>query len=260
MSFDSKILKAIKNPSLALKKISLHLRGRLDSSTVSDKDAAAFFAVARGSNLVLLQTLLPFLKTSKVIFDVGANAGYFSKEILDAGYKGKIVLFEPIPNLMAIAVRTLAPYNVEKSFINSALGDKNISGEIFLPNDSNIGWNTLVQEKTKSKRVIKISIEDTKFYAKNYLPDFIKIDVEGYELFVLRPFLEVINSDYRPTFLVELGWGKSNPNWPKFIDLASLFIKKGYKFFKATDPQCELTIAELTNLDHTLDALIKPEI
>ncbi len=72
-----------------------------------------------------------------------------------------------------------------------------------------------------------------------------KIDVEGYELFVLRPFLDFIDQTYRPEFLVELGWGKSNPNWPDSCPVAAELVARGYRFLNARDTTAELSLSDL---------------
>ena len=131
-----------------------------------------------------------------------------------------------MPNLLSIGVQTLAPFNIEKIFINAALGEECGTIELFLPHDSNIGWITAVKEKARTGKRINAKMESTKKHAEIYWLDLVKIDVEGFELFVLRPFLDLISAEYKPDFLVELGWGVSNPHWKEFILLANELQKR----------------------------------
>lgn len=196
-SFLHKFLRTINDPDKLFNTIWLKLK-KLDPISVSDVDAKKFFKMAQKSNEILFEAVAPRIKNAKTIFDVGANSGYFTKGLIDKGFKGRVCLFEPIPNLMSIAVRTLAEYKNDKIFVNSALGEKSDTLNIFLPEDSNIGWITLVESKATSTKSIQVTVTPTLEIAKLFLPEFVKIDVEGFELFVIRPFLSLISPSYKP--------------------------------------------------------------
>jgi len=204
----------------------------------------------------MVESIKPLLAQSKAVFDVGANSGFFSKAICESGFCGKLVLFEPVPNLLSIAVQTLAPYNIEKIFINAALGEECGTIDLFLPHDSNIGWITAVKEKARTGKRLNAKMESTRKHAEIYRPDLIKIDVEGFEIFVLRPILDLIGEDYKPDFLVELGWGISNPHWEEFILLAKALQKKGYCFYEANSGKKNIDISSLETLSGTIDVII----
>ena len=257
----NKILKAINNPriffGLFKRKFSDKFIHRLNPIKVTHREAENFFSTVAQENNHLVRMVQPYLESASVVFDVGANSGFFSKEILKAGFSGKIILFEPIPNLLSIAVNTLSKHNVEKIFVNSALGEIAGELELFLPNDSNIGWITAVKE-TVNQKSIRVLISSTKEYAIKFKPDFVKIDIEGFEAFVLRPFVELVDATFRPTFLVELGWGISNPHWGIFMDVARAFDKKGYTFYSVNSEKTKLSIENLAEMTHTQDVLICP--
>jgi hypothetical protein len=131
--------------------------------------------------------------------------------------------------------------------------------ELFLPNDSNIGWITAVGEKATGQRSIKTRVVDLAPYLAAFRPDLVKIDVEGFELFVLRPFLSVLSDDYQPSFLVELGWGVSNPHWDGFMRFSREVAARGYLFVEALTGR-ELSLTELSTLKQTVDVVIRPRL
>lgn len=101
-----KIARAICRPRYTLKIIKYKYRinfSNLDPTKVTLNQAIDFFAMQEHENESLIFSIQAHIEKSDVIFDVGANAGFFSKMILENGYKGKIVLFEPIDNLVKIA-------------------------------------------------------------------------------------------------------------------------------------------------------------
>jgi FkbM family methyltransferase len=258
-SIPRKLFRAIKNPKKAFDYLWLKIN-KLDPTSVSDHEAKKFFDNAKAGNEKLFHHVAPRIKTAKTIFDVGANSGYFAKGVIDKGFSGRVCLFEPIPNLLSIAVRTLSGYKNDKIFVNSALGEKYETVNIFLPDDSNIGWITLVEQKATSTKSIPITVTPTFVYASLFLPEFVKIDVEGFELFILRPFLRLISPTYKPTFLVELGWGKTNPHWSEFLTVALELQKQGYKFINLSNGPRNMTFDDLASLNETIDVLIEAEI
>ena len=136
----------------------------------TEEQAKDFFVGFAAENSKLVEKCLPYIAKSSTVFDVGANAGYFSEEILKTGFKGQLVLFEPIPNLLSIAINTLAEYENPKIFVNAALGEAQGNLELFLPNNSNIGWITAVREKTKNAKSIIVTVSSTLYFVEKYRP------------------------------------------------------------------------------------------
>jgi FkbM family methyltransferase len=202
---------------------------------------------------------LPFISEAKVIFDVGGNAGYFSKEILESGFDGRIILFEPLANLIQIARANLSNWLDQITFENVALGQNDGVLNLYLPDDSNIGWITAVREKATSNKKIQVKVASALSYVEEFRPEFIKIDVEGFELEVLQPILEAISDSYRPTFLIELGWGVSNPYWEQFLGAASKMISLGYSFSNAQNGGLVLSLKDLAKLKVTIDVVISSQ-
>ena len=229
---------------------------KLDPMTVSNFQSKIYFRMAAPGNNLIIENTYKYVIAANTVFDIGSNAGYFAKGLCERGYTGKLCLFEPVPNLLSISVNTLKDFKVEKIFINSALGDTDGEMELFLAQNSNIGWNTFVHQKTNSGKSIKITIEDTYKYIKLFSPEFLKIDVEGYEFFILTRIIDLISTSYKPTFVVELGWGISNPHWSDFLILASKFQEIGYHFYSLTEPDKVLSLFDLKHLDRTMDVIL----
>jgi FkbM family methyltransferase len=237
----------------------LYLRHiKLNPITVNRKQSKYFFELAKPANNHLITHLIDEIISAECIFDIGANVGYFAKGILDVGFTGRILLFEPIPNLLSHAIFNLREYTNEKLFINAALGCNSQSLEIYLPDDSNIGWITFISEKTNSKSIIEVRVQSTEEYINLYKPDFLKIDVEGYEFNILKPLVKLISLDYQPTLLVEVGWGITNPNWTELVTIFQAFYEKGYVFYKIKDFKIPITLSELNNLNQTTDIIFAP--
>ena len=127
--------------------------------------------------------------------DIGANIGLWSKDL--SSYFDRLVCFEPNPYCEDYLKKNI---NLEKSKINScALGEKNEIKNLFI-HPLNSGASSFVN-KTKigfqkdsgaiygefPKETLQKNVEVKKLDDFNYNNiDFIKIDVQGYELSVLK--------------------------------------------------------------------------
>lgn len=131
-----------------------------------------------------------------VFFDIGAHFGYFS--LMADGLGGKVFAFEPRPGNRSFFERhmrintaknvTLYPY---------AIGDK--EGTVHF--NTNTGSATGHVSETGDLTVEMISMDQWVSDGKLPKPDFIKIDVEGGELEVLKGCYKTI-STYKPKLLV----------------------------------------------------------
>lgn len=144
---------------------------------------------------------------SAVIYDMGANLGYFSLLCANHGEgKSTVYAFEPIPGNMNILCRHLLMNKVANVLpVNMAVSDQ--FGIIdFSADNSSVSYTYKQSSEYYGNRAINIKVAiislDTltgKFgFSK---PDVLKIDVEGAELDVLNGATETIKK-YRPRILL----------------------------------------------------------
>lgn len=184
---------------------------------------------------------------SPLVLDIGANLGAYSipiaKDIQDKN--GKVMAFEPqriifyqlCANVFLNRLENIFPHYMavdEKSgFVDIPDFDysKNINNMAFsLDKNSRILHGIEDSNKNIYYKVKSISLDD--FYVDR-APALIKIDVEGYELNVLRGTLSFLETHRYPPIIFE-AWSF---DW--FIDgkneLLAYIEKIGYKWFKIDD-------------------------
>jgi FkbM family methyltransferase len=163
---------------------------------------ATIYATHRWGSAVgaALERLLP---AGGTFVDVGANIGYFS--LLAArvvGEQGTIVAFEPIPRLVDQARRSADASEIRNiRFVAAACGAEPGSAMIEV-DGHDIGTSSLAIGKptSRSMRVKVVKLDDE--LCDEPRVDVIKIDVEGYELDVLRGATQVL-ARHAPTVIVE---------------------------------------------------------
>ena len=139
-----------------------------------------------------------FLKShksgNKLIFDVGANRGH--KSAIFSKLASKVIAFEPSEKLFEHLQSRFK--NSKVSVFNYALGESVSETELFLV-EHNEAYNSLnkkhIQTTTTSRGIAnldtvkrqKIKVEVLENFIRKFgVPKYIKIDVEGYELEVLK--------------------------------------------------------------------------
>lgn len=133
------------------------------------------------------------LKQGMVVYDIGANAGYYSLLASRAvGESGRIFAFEPVKENMAFLQRH-AELNSAKNIVRveAAVADREAT-EYFKPGTSGTGsgHGRLSPEGAVAVRVT--SLDAFVFSGGNPPPDCIKIDVEGAEERLLKGALKVL--------------------------------------------------------------------
>ena len=131
------------------------------------------------------------------VIDIGANVGQFSVEILDNGFKGEIISFEPLTSAYSELVKNSKKYNNWTIYPKSAIG--NTDGEIEINISNNSVSSSILNISKKhidaSNESRYIGIEKVRIhkldslFSKEQLKDkniFIKIDTQGFEWQVLE--------------------------------------------------------------------------
>ena len=132
----------------------------------------------------------------KTVLDVGANAGQYSSELRKAGYKGRIISFEPLSEAFhKLSMNAL--YDKNWQTFNLALGDTNGITSIHIsmhsPSSSLLPMTPLHNEAAPDSAYIKeeqieIKTLDSIFDTLGISGEnvFLKVDTQGYEKKVLE--------------------------------------------------------------------------
>ena len=161
--------------------------------------------------------------------DIGANLGYYARTISRlAGPAGKVYAVEPVAPIRKVLSRNLRRC-ANTEILPYALGTE--SKPIVMANDSaretgyfGTGQNFVNDGGTSAAAEFPARMRrGSELFAGLERLDFIKCDIEGYEVVVmneLRPLLE----RFRPTVLIETG-GENRPQ------IVALFTTLGYAGF-----------------------------
>lgn len=182
-----------------------------------------------------IRFLFDSIKKGQTCFDIGAHkAGYLYWMLQLAGETGKVVAFEPQSFLFEYITnlkKTLNWKNVTVEHL--ALSDSIGKSELFIPLNKTKKHSspgaTLLPNINKSKiaktEIVQTQTLDSFCKINKLVPDFLKIDVEGNELNVIKGGIEII-SEYKPKLLVEIE--ERHAGKEKVLETLELFDTLGY--------------------------------
>ncbi len=150
-------------------------------------------------------------RTNPIIFDIGANIGTFTTWMAMTFPQGKIYSFEPQRLIFQMLCGNLAINNFDNCYAyNLGLGNINTRIEIQEPNyykQEDFGIFSLVEDKVENKSGISTMVEIMtldNFVELNQVGrvDYIKIDVEGMDIDVLKGAEKTL-AKHAPTIFIE---------------------------------------------------------
>ena len=136
-------------------------------------------------------------KNGDIVIDAGAHIGVFSlKAAKQVGDKGKVLAFEPEPSNFRFLIRNVKANNLHNVHaFQVALGETKSFAPLYLAQQSwaNSLCRDLLGANTPSISVPVWALDDfLKSYSISFV-DFLKIDVEGYEIEVLKGVRQTLN-------------------------------------------------------------------
>jgi FkbM family methyltransferase len=177
------------------------------------------------------------LREGSNCIDVGANEGRFLHHMLARAPQGRHYAWEPIPALAERLREAFPTVEVRQAALYDEAGESEFT---FVPDDT--GYSGLreraypSQYRTEKIRVPLERLDDV--LPRDYVPDLIKIDVEGAELQVFRGGMETITR-HRPVIVFEHGPGASDRYGTTPETVYELLVgEAGYRIFDldATGP------------------------
>jgi FkbM family methyltransferase len=175
---------------------------------------------------------LPFLSEGAIVFDVGANCGDWSLELRRlANFKLNFFMFEPQEACRELLARLPIEHKV---IVRAAVGESCGVATLYSPGP---GWaNASLYDRRDSAfehqtflpvQVPLLSLDE--FIYENGLDriDYLKIDVEGHELEVLKGCRESLSSGLIKAIAFEFGTGNVNSR-TYFRDFWDLLTRYNY--------------------------------
>ena len=197
---------------------------------------ATLKALRRGSQEKRMY--LSIVRKGDVVIDVGANVGYFTKLFSDlVGPGGEVHAFEPLQSTFQLLSRNIRRFPAHRNVsLNClALGDQNQKTILYVP-DSDHVQAALTRHRDGSwisNQIRAVNVEMIRLdrYAERFPKiDFVKCDVEGAELLVLRGGQSTLRR-CRPNIFLELEerW-TSSFGWTA-ADVVRFLREIGYQYF-----------------------------
>lgn len=170
------------------------------------------------------------IKPGMNIVDVGANIGLLSMTFARlAGPSGHVFAFEPESELFAtleLNCRNNGFKNI--SCFNMALGAKTGTSLLFV-SDLHRGDNRMFGAETSSRKTREVNISRLDDIIKDQHVDFVKIDVQGYEMRVLQGMERLISRSPKLRVMFEF--------WPKGLLEAGTKPEELLRYFRERDLQ-----------------------
>lgn len=182
-----------------------------------------------------------FAKTSRIVFDIGANAGIYSLAARASNSSATIHAFEPTPSIAQHFDDTLALNGLTQQITVHRMAVATETGTAFLnlfgaERFGNEGMNfvTLDQQEGESIGVPTVSVDD--FCDEHAIDtiDLMKIDVQGNEPAVLEGAMKKIQEGKLNVVFFELNWNRTDRSKCSATRAISHLADAGYRFADAS--------------------------
>lgn len=172
-------------------------------------------------NLLLIKKLL---KPGAIVLDIGANIGFYSKNLSEAtGINGHVYCFEPDETNFR-HLRDEMAFSKNTTLIKKAVAADSGTLTLYTSNLLNVDHRTYTPEKFTNKYTVeKISIDD--FVMNRFPVDFIKMDIQGFEMEALTGMTKTLDANKNIVVFMEF--------WPYGLEQAGTSAMALYDFMKS---------------------------
>lgn len=181
------------------------------------------------------------IRPGMVVVDVGANIGIYTRYFSDlAKASGRVHAFEPAPaNYEKLVANTAARPNAVVN--HAAVGAEDGTIKLFVSTEMNVDHRTFDSGDGRASIDVPLVSLDGYFPAAQRI-DFIKIDVQGYEMSVLRGARRILTENREIAVFLEF--------WPYGLSKASVDPSELLEFLRTLGFVCrKVTGAENSSFD-----------
>lgn len=185
--------------------------------------------------------LRKYLKPGDTFFDIGSNIGLFSLHAAQiVTNNGNIHAFEPTPKTFARLMENIELNRYQNIITANNIGISSDIGKLSLniSTDGHDAWNTFAkQSEICFEKKIEIPVEKL----DNYMSEkqisckdiaLIKIDVEGWEMEVLKGAKNLLLDENAPVLMVEFTESNLFAAGTNCYEIYDLIVSYGYKWYR----------------------------
>ncbi len=203
--------RAIRNPQVNPNESLIHVNGCKMVLVPNDQGISTELSVFKKHEPLTTKIISNTLKKGMVCLDVGSNIGYYvllERKII--GDEGKIIAIEPSPQNFKYLQKNIELQNVKNiTSFNFAGGEKDGTVTFFVNNKSN-GCKVIPEGETPAHpsrgTLIKVPVKRLDDFIDELgldRVDFLRMDVEGYELHIFRGLVNTLKK-FKPIISIEL--------------------------------------------------------
>jgi FkbM family methyltransferase len=139
------------------------------------------------------KALMGAIRVDDTVWDVGANDGVYTQLFADkVGTRGKVVAFEPSPRSFA-NLRLIS--SNKNNILLQAIALSDVDGEMpFFINNEHYSKTDSLRPLSADTISVRVTVKCADSFLPVAPPDIIKIDVEGFELDVLKGMANTLSS------------------------------------------------------------------
>lgn len=204
------------------------------------KDSKLSNLIYKGFEQEEILFLRKYLKQADTFIDIGSNIGLFSLHAAQiVNSQGKVYAFEPTPSTNSRLIENIELNKFQNIINANAIGLSSKKGKLEL-NISTIGydaWNTFAQNSDtlfQKKMMVSVQTLDN-FLTENNITEnkikLVKIDVEGWEIEVLKGAVSLLSLEDAPVFMIEFTEENLFAAGANSYELYDLLVSFGYSWY-----------------------------
>jgi FkbM family methyltransferase len=189
-----------------------------------------------------LEKLFSLCLENFTILDIGTNIGWTVLNLASIAKSGEVLGFEPDPYNFNKCSQNISLNNSQRICVFPVgLGNKNESVTMEIRTPSNRGGNRIAPKESSATCMVEIvRLDDFSPAQKLDRIDLVKIDVEGYELNVLRG-AEYLLKKHKPILFIELDDNNLKDQGDSASALINFLYEMGYQQIENAENMDEIT-------------------
>lgn len=184
-------------------------------------------------------------RTGGVLFDIGAHSGVISALFCAARSSNRVFSFEPSPLLTKrlVAIRDLNQFGGRMQIEQCGIGEKDavvemaldpIGGFVQAQHYDHSMWGAPQPFRVKLESIAQASAR------LGVIPEFLKIDIEGYEFEAIKGSQEFI-ALHKPTIFLELHLNYLDERQLSARSIVTMLLEAGYTFYTSAGAKLKPT-------------------